>query len=144
MCLIVVRCRHILHDDDEREETWSDIFSAYFTLGNYDVVLKEDFKRVTKISENLPEIIIFFYENFQRGNRMTPMILLFPVISYVGFTLSMGDATGEKFFAELKQLRDSEDANEAWLAELYYRYINGFLYTILYLLPVIWITHLES
>lgn len=75
---------------------------------------------------------------------MTPVILLFPVISFVGFTLSMGDATGEKFFAELKQLRDSETANEAWSAELYYRYIHGFFYTMLYLIPVFWITSLES
>ena len=87
-CLITVKCRHVMHDDEEEEleETYNDILSAYFAIGDYDVVLKEEFRRITKISENLPEMIIFFYENFQRGNRMTPMILLFPVISFVGYT----------------------------------------------------------
>jgi hypothetical protein len=54
------------------------------------------------MTENLPEIFIFFYENFERGNKMTFLILFFPIISYIGFTTTMGEVVGEQFFSEIK------------------------------------------
>lgn len=100
--------------------------------------------RVTKQTENLPEIFIFFFENFQRGNKMTFLILFFPIISYIGFTTTMGEIVGEQFFSEIKQLRDSEDADENFAAQILYRYVGGTWSLFMYLSPCIWIKYLYS
>jgi hypothetical protein len=100
--------------------------------------------RVTKQTENLPEIFIFFYENFQRGNKMTFLILFFPIVSYVGFTTTMGEIVGEQFFSEIKQLRDDEEASENFEAQILYRYVGGACSLLIYLSPCLWIKYLYS
>lgn len=109
-----VKFRHIYCDDEiyPKEESLDDIYNAYFCLGDYDRVLQKDFKRIIIQYENLPEIIIFFYENFERGDSLTPLKMLQNIYSFYNFTRIMGEIIGEKFYSEIKQLRNDEEADE--------------------------------